>query len=314
MVNKIMKHFLSITDLTAQEIMNILFFSKQLKEKLIGSGESPQILKNKTMVMIFEKPSLRTRASFEIGMTQFGGHTIYLGVNDIGLGIRETIHDSSKVLSSMGNIIMARTFKHETIIELAKWSKVPVINGLSNLEHPCQILADLLTILEIKKSFKNLKIAFIGDGNNNVTHSLCLAAAILGINFSVSSPKGYFMKKEILKNAKKIAKNTGAKIIETETPKEAALNADVIYTDTWVSMGNEVEKEKRLKAFKSFQINKSIMSFAKKDAIFMHDMPAYRNIEVTSEVIDGEQSVIFQQAENRLHAQKGLLYVMAKKI
>jgi len=202
---------------------------------------------------------------------------------------------------------MARTFSHESIIKLAENSTVPIINGLSNLEHPCQILADLMTIYEVQKTFKNITISFVGDCENNVTHSLALASAILGINFKCASPKGYFMKKEISTIARKIAAKTGSKISETQDPKEAIFHSDVVITDTWVSMGDEKEKEKRLKIFTKYQVNNKLMSLAKKNAIFMHCLPAYRGNEVTSEVIDGEKSVVFQEAENRLHVQKALI-------
>ena len=298
----IKKDFLSITDLSAKEIWNVLDVAQKLKKELKKNGANKPIFKGKTLVMIFEKPSLRTRLSFEIGMTQLGGHAIYLAPADIGLGVRELISDVAKVTSSMGNMIMARTFKHSTVEELAKYSTVPVINGLSDLEHPCQIMADLLTILETKGKFKGLKIAYLGDSGNNVTHSLALAAGLLGINFVTASPKGYWMKPEIVTMAKK-----GIGLIsQTDNPESAVKNADVVYTDTWVSMGDEVEKEKRLKIFPSFQVTAKLMNLAKKDAIFMHDLPAYRGNEVEAGVIDGKQSVVFQQAENRLHAQKGL--------
>jgi len=308
------KHFLSITDFSAQEIWEVLAMALKLKKELKKNGKNQGFLKNKTLAMIFEKPSLRTRVSFETGMTQLGGHAIYLGPADIGMGKRESIADVAKVVSSMADIVMARTFSHETVEEFAKNSAVPVINGLSDLEHPCQTLADLLAILEIKGKLKGLTIGYVGDGENNVAHSLCLASAILGINFNCGSPKGYFMDQKIVKKAKLIAKS-GIKILETTSPEEAVTKADVVYTDTWVSMGDEEEKEKRLKIFKPYQVNENLMSFSKKDAVFMHDLPAYRDNEVVSTVIDGPQSVVFQQAENRLHAQKALmLYLKGVKI
>lgn len=263
--------------------------------------------------MIFEKPSLRTRLSFETGMTQLGGHATYLAPADIGMGKRELISDIAKVVSSMANIIMARTFNHTTVEELAKYSKVPVINGLSDLEHPCQILADLMTIWEVKGVLKGLNIAYVGDGENNVTHSLCLVAGILGMNFSYASPKKFKMDAFILKKAKQYALKNGSKIIETDNPSVAVDNADVVVTDTWVSMGDESEKEKRLKVFKKYQVNKKLMSYAKRGAIFLHCLPAYRGYEVTSDVIDGSQSVVFEEAENRLHVQKALLVYLLEK-
>jgi ornithine carbamoyltransferase len=304
------KHLLSITDLTAEEILKILNLAKELKEKHKQAGESPKLLQRKILAMIFEKPSLRTRLSFEIAMQQLGGHAVYLGPSEIGLGTREPVSDIAKVVSSMADAIMARTFDHKTIVELAQHAAVPVINGLSDLEHPCQILADLLTIYEHKGTFKNIKVAFIGDGENNVTHSLTLAATLLGMHISVAAPKVFWMKQEIVKTAQKIAGQTGSNIIETDNSIQAVTKADVVYTDTWVSMGDETEKEKRLSIFKKYQVTAALMSWAKPNAIFMHDMPAYRGNEVTKEVIDGPQSVVFEQAENRLHAQKALLVQM----
>lgn len=308
------KHFISITDLSAKEILHIFDLAKKLKKELKSKGKNKEILANRTLGMIFEKPSLRTRVSFEAGMTQLGGHAIYLAPSDIGMGKRESIHDTATVLSSMVDIIMVRTFSHSTVVELAKHSKVPVINGLSDLEHPCQILADYLTILEVKGTLKGLTVTFVGDGENNVTHSLCLGASLLGMNFKCASPKGYWMNKEIVSKAKKIALKTKSKIVQTNDPKEAVQNTDVVYTDTWISMGDEKGKEKRLKIFKPYQVNAQLMKLAKKDALFMHDLPAYRGNEVTGEVIDGPQSVVFREAENRLHVQKALLVYLLKKI
>lgn len=301
------KDFLSITDLSKNEIIYLINLAINLKEELINNGGNMSYLKNKTLTMIFEKPSLRTRVSFETAMTQLGGHAINLSQGDIGIGKRESISDIAKVVSSMTNVIMARVYKHTLVEELAKHSSVPVINGLSDLEHPCQILADLLTIYEIKKKFNGLKIVYLGDSENNVTHSLALASAILGINFVTASPERYWMKKNITQTAKKIAKKSNCQFTETYDPEVAVDKADIVYADTWISMGDEKEIKKRLKIFPKYQITSKLMSLAKKDAIFMHDMPAYRGNEVSPEVIDGKQSVVFQQAENRLHAQKALL-------
>ncbi len=306
------KHFLSVTDLSAKETWQVLRLAKNLKNEWKSYGKhKKQWLENKTLVMIFEKPSLRTRLSFEIGMTQLGGHAVYLGPGDIQMGVRESVADVAKVAASMGDLIMARTFKHETVTELARFSQVPVINGLSDLEHPCQTLADLLTIVEFKKSLKNLKVAFVGDGENNVAHSLALGVALLGGSFSVAAPKGFEMKKEVSQKIISLVKTHHQNFLETVNAKEAVEGADVVYTDTWVSMGDEAEKEKRLKIFKAYQVSEKLMKLAKKDAIFMHDLPAYRGNEVTSSVIDGPQSVVFPQAENRLHAQKGLLLYLS---
>jgi ornithine carbamoyltransferase len=308
-----LKHYLSVTDLSVDETLKIFNLALRLKKQLKKTGKNKEILKNKTLAMIFEKPSLRTRLSFEIGMTQLGGHALYLGPLDIQMGKRESITDVSAVTSRMADIIMARTFAHQTLIDFAVASQVPVINGLSELEHPCQALADFLTILEHKKKIKKLTLCFLGDGKNNVTHSLALMSAMMGANFTCASPKDYQMNKEIFFQAKKLAQKTGAKIMATADPKKAAKNVDVVITDTWISMGNEKEAKKRLKIFPPYQVNQKIMSLAKKNAIFMHCLPAHRNKEVTDEVLDGSQSVVLDEAENRLHAQKALLVYLATR-
>jgi len=307
------RHLLKITDLSIAEAKKVLKLSLQLKKELKTKGKNRPIFKQKTLAMIYEKPSLRTRISFEIGMTQLGGHAIYLSPNDIQMGKRETASDVGIVISSMADMIMARTFKHKTVVDLAKGSNVAVINGLSDLEHPCQILADYLTILEKLGRVNKLKIAYLGDSNNNVTHSFVLLSAMFGNEFRVGSPKGYWMDRKIVREAKEIAKKTKAKIIETDDPKKVVGGTDVVVTDTWVSMGNEAEKKKRLKVFSKYQVTEKLMSLAKKKAVFMHCLPAYREKEVTSKVIDGPQSVVFDEAENRLHAQKGLMVFLARK-
>lgn len=312
-INMKLKHYLSVTDLSVDETLKIFNLALRLKKQLKKTGKNKEILKNKTLAMIFEKPSLRTRLSFEIGMTQLGGHALYLGPLDIQMGKRESITDVSAVTSRMADIIMARTFAHQTLIDFAVASQVPVINGLSELEHPCQALADFLTILEHKKKIKKLTLCFLGDGKNNVTHSLALMSAMMGANFTCASPKDYQMNKEIFFQAKKLAQKTGAKIMATADPKKAAKNVDVVITDTWISMGNEKEAKKRLKIFPPYQVNQKIMSLAKKNAIFMHCLPAHRNKEVTDEVLDGSQSVVLDEAENRLHAQKALLVYLATR-
>jgi ornithine carbamoyltransferase len=228
------------------------------------------------------------------------------------MGNREEPRDVATVLSSMVDVIMARTFKHSTIDDLAKHATVPVINALSDKEHPCQILADFMTIWEKKGTLEGLTLAFVGDGNNNVTHSLALGAALLGMNFNVGAPKGYWMDEGVVKKANDLASKTGVKIMQTDKPEEAVADADVVITDTWVSMGDEAEKEQRLKIFKPYQVDAALMSKAKSDALFMHCLPAYRGNEVSAEVIDGPQSVVFPEAENRLHAQKGLLVWLAQ--
>lgn len=307
------KDLLSIADLTASQFLKLLKTAQDLKKTLKKKGKNRPLLHNKTLAMIFEKPSLRTRVSFETGMTHLGGHAIYLAPADIQLGVRETVADAAGTLEKMVDGIIARVFKHESLLELSKSTKkIPIINALSDLEHPCQILADMLTILEKKERLKNISLAFVGDGENNVTHSLALASGILGIDFRVASPKGYKMLPQVFQQAKILAKKSGGKISELDKPKEAVGDADVVYTDTWISMGDENSKKQRIKIFKSYQVTEALMKLAKKDAIFMHDMPAYRGQEVATSVIDGPRSVIFDQAGNRLHAQKAVLASLIK--
>jgi len=306
------RHYLRVTDISAKETKSVLNLSSQLKKELKAKGINQPLFKQKTLGMIFEKPSLRTRVSFEVGMTQLGGHAIYLGPSDIQMGKRESAYDIGKVTSSMTDMIKARVFRHQVIEELASGSSVPVINGLSDLEHPCQVLADYLTIKESLGRITNLKIAFCGDGNNNVTHSLMLMSAMFGNTFVCASPTGYEMAKTMVKEGKSFARITGGKIIETTNPASAVKDADVIITDTWISMGDEKEAKKRLKVFPPYQVTSRLMQKAKPKAIFMHCLPAYRGKEVESAVIDGPQSVVYQEAENRLHAQKGLMVWLLK--
>ena len=307
------KDFLSITDLSAKEIWQVLEMAKKLKDELKNKGKNKALLIDKQMVMLFEKPSLRTKLSFDIAMNQLGGHAVYFGSNEIGLGKRESVSDVSKVISSMANVIVARVFSHRVLKELAKSSEVPVINALSDLEHPCQVLADFMTIWEVKRKLEGLTLAYVGDGENNVVHSLVLGCTILGINFNCAAPKGYWMNSEIVNKAKQLASKTGAKIMQTDKPQDGVKNADIVYTDTWISMGDESERNKRLKAFMNYQVNQELMSLVKPDAIFMHDMPVYRGNEATAEVIDASYSVVFEQAENRLHVQKALLWWLIKE-
>lgn len=306
------KHFLSILDLSAKEIWQVFIMAKKLKNEWIKKGKNKQLLVGKQMVMLFEKPSLRTKLSFDIAISQLGGHAVYFGPREVGLGKRESVSDVSKVISSMSDLIVARVFKHQDLEELALNSKVSVINALSDLEHPCQALADLFTIWEINKfafsrgpkvkgKIEGLKIAYVGDGENNVAHSLCLGATMLGAIFACGSPKGYWLNSTIVSKAKKYGT-----VLETVNPKEAVKNADIVVTDTWVSMG-DTDKEKRMKIFKKYQVSRDLMKFAKKDAIFLHCLPAERGNEVSAEVIDGSQSVVFQQAENRVHTAKALI-------
>jgi len=302
------KNLVSINDLNREEVAQILETAEIIKLRHYSNEEQP-LLKGKILGMIFQKPSLRTRVSFEAGMIQLGGQAIYLGPDDIKLGQREATKDIAQVLSRYVNGIMARTFSHEIILELAKYSTVPVINGLSDLLHPCQVLGDLLTVKEKKGRLSNLKLVYIGDGNN-VAHSLMFGAVKVGINIVLAVPPGYEPKDEIVNIAKEDAKKINCTIEIVHDPKEAVKGADVIYTDVWTSMGYEKESEIRKEVFKPYQINQDLVNIAKDDVIILHCLPAHRGEEITDEVIDGPHSVVIDQAENRLHAQKGVLALL----
>eukprot|EP00040_Diaphanoeca_grandis_P005157 m.31587 g.31587 ORF g.31587 m.31587 type:complete len:314 (-) comp16488_c0_seq1:53-994(-) len=301
------KHFLSMCDMSAVELRSVLKMGIDLKK--VARADQSQLLAGRVMGMIFEKPSLRTHLSFESGMYQLGGHATYFGPAQIGPldGSREPVKDISNVMTRMCDIVVARVFERDAIYEFADHAKCPVINALCNMEHPCQVMADFQTIIEHKGSLDGLKLAFVGDGNNNITHSLALACATLGMDFSVASPASAMMAKEISQKTHALASNSGSVIVETNNAYEAVEGADIVYADTFVSMGDEANKEAILKVFEGMQIDSRLMGVAKKDALFMHDMPAYRGIEVTSEVIDGPQSIIYDQAENRQHAQKAVI-------
>ncbi len=299
------RSIVSIDDLTIEELKQLIDTSIRLKDELY-TGERRDVLQGKTLGMIFEKPSLRTRVAFETAMTQLGGHAIYLGPDDIKLGKRETTEDIAKVLSSMVDVIMARVFAHKTVEDLAKYSRVPVINGLSDFEHPTQIVGDMVTVKEKFDHFEGLKFAFIGDGNN-VANSIVFAGAKLGMHVVVASPKGYEVQKKVVERGLEISKSTGAKIEITNDPQSAAKGADIIYTDVWASMGQESEAEARKKIFAPYQINSKIMALAKPTAIFMHCLPAHYGEEVTEDVGHSSQSAIFEEAENRLHSIKAMI-------
>ena len=294
-----MMHLISVSDLTHEEIYELLDLAAWMKER---RGHYTDALKDMSLAMIFEKPSTRTRVSFEVAMTELGGHALYLNYADLQLGRSETICDTASVLSRYVHVIMARVYRHETVRELARCADIPVINALSDMEHPCQLLADLLTIRERKGDLKDLRIAWIGDGNN-VCNSLILGSAITGMNLSVACPAGYEPDAGIVARANEL----GSSVLITNDPIEAASGADVLYTDVWVSMGDEKEEEKRLRDFSGFQINNDLLSHAKSDCIVLHCLPAHRGQEISAEVLDGEHSVVMDQAENRLHAQKALL-------
>lgn len=299
-----MKDLISMLDVEG-EIEGIIDMARDLKARQRGNI-SHEILKGKSLGMIFEKPSTRTRVSFEVGITQLGGHALYLSPKDLQLGRGETIKDTAKVLSRYLDAIMYRAFDHKLMKELAENATIPVINGLDDLEHPCQVLADLMTIQEHKGALRNLKLAYVGDGNN-VCNSLLLGCAMVGMNISVACPDEFKPNSELLEKALEIAEKNDCKVEITDKPSDAVRGADIIYTDVWVSMGDEAERERRLRIFKPYQVNSDLVRNAKSDCIIMHCLPAHRGYEITNEVIDSEQSVVFDQAENRLHAQKAVL-------
>jgi len=298
----------SLRDLSREEIEEILKTAVLLKSQLRNGLEHP-LLKGKTLAMIFEKPSTRTRVSFEVGMWQLGGYALYLSTSDLQLGRGESVADTARTLSRYVNGIMARVFNHQTIVDLIKYSSVPVINGLSDFTHPCQGLADLFTIYEKKRRFSRLKLAYIGDANN-VAHSLIYGCAKMGMNMTLGCPEGYGPNSEVVTEAKKEARKNGGEIVVTHDPKEAIRDADIVYTDVWTSMGEEKEHPKRVKIFKPYQVNSKLVELAKKDYLFMHCLPAHRGEEVTDEVADSKHSIIFDQAENRLHTQKALMVLV----
>lgn len=295
----------TLNDLTREELEQILKTSELLKLQLLRGQEHP-LLKGKTLAMIFEKPSTRTRVSFEVGMWQLGGYALYLSSNDLQLGRGESIADTARTISRYVHGIMARVFAHQTILDLIHHATVPVINGLSDFSHPCQGLADLFTVYEKKGRLEGLKLAYVGDGNN-VAHSLIEGGSKMGMNIILACPKGYEPDSDVVAKGRKEARKNGADIKVTNDPQEAVKGADIIYTDVWTSMGQEKEKAERIKILKPYQINSKMVKGAKEDYIFMHCLPAHRGEEVTDEVADSPNSVIFDQAENRLHTQKALM-------
>jgi ornithine carbamoyltransferase len=302
------KDFLTIRDFTREEILGTFKLASDMKAH---PQNYTSALKGKTLAMIFEKPSLRTRVSFDVGIHQLGGFSVCLLPMEISLGKRESVHDVAKNLERMVQGIMIRTFAHQIVVDMARYASVPVINALTDYSHPCQALADYLTIQEVKGELKGLKLCFVGDGNN-VAHSLMFAGARLGVNVTIACPEGYDPDPTALKDAMEDAKATGARIEVVHDAMEGVRNADAIYTDVWASMGQESETEKRKAIFQPFQVNKKLMANAKTGAIFMHCLPAHRGDEVTDEVIDSPASVVFQEAENRLHAQKAVMYQLMK--
>jgi ornithine carbamoyltransferase len=298
------RDLLSIADLTAEELELLLSLAARLKR----DGYS-RVLEGQTIALLFEKPSLRTRVSFDVAMRQLGGHSVYLSQSEVGLGQREPVADVARVLSRYVQGIVARTYEQQTIVDLAEHASVPVINALSDEEHPCQALADLLTIRERKGTVRGTRIAFIGDGNN-VAASLSLASALAGAHFAIASPPGYRLPEEAMLRAEEAARACGGGFRAVEAPQDAARDADVVYTDVWTSMGQELSHEQRLRAFAGYQVTPELMALARRDAIFMHDLPAHRGEETVDAVIEGPQSVVFDQAENRLHAQRAVLLLL----
>jgi ornithine carbamoyltransferase len=300
-----MKDFLAIADYPPEQLEDILNLAIKLKTELKAGGNRP-LLKNKVLGMIFQKPSLRTRVSFDMAMRHLGGDALYLSPSEIDLGKRETIADVARVMAGYVDAIMARVFEHEHILELARWSNVPVVNGLSDYNHPCQAMADALTIYEIYGRLKSINVSFIGDGNN-VAVSLMHVCTKLGANFTIASPEGYDLNPKVVALAEQFASKNGSCIRLLRNPHEAANNADVIYTDTWTNMGQEDQMKIREQIFTPYQVNANLVSYAKPKVIVMHCLPAHRGHEITDEVADGPHSVLFPQAHNRLHAQKAIL-------
>ncbi|MCD4803501.1 MAG: ornithine carbamoyltransferase [Anaerolineales bacterium] len=300
-----MKDYLAVADFSAEELQSILDTAIELKTEWKKNG-NPPILKDKVLAMIFQKPSLRTRVSFDMAMRHLGGDALYLSPAEIGLGKRESIADIARVLSGYVDVLMARVFDHQHILELGKWSEIPVINGLSDYNHPCQAAADALTIQENFGSLKGIKVTYIGDGNN-VAVSLMHFCAKLGADFTIGHPEGYGINPEAVALGEKFAAESGSSISQLNDPREAVSGSQVIYTDTWVSMGQDEEAAGRKEVFPPFQVNQSLLEGAEKDAIVLHCLPAHRGEEITDEVADGPNSRLFPQAHNRLHAQKAIL-------
>lgn len=302
-----MNHFISIAQTPIEDLRHILDVAHRLKTQWRNTHQNDPLLANKTLAMIFEKPSLRTRVSFEVATRHLGGNAILLRNDEVGLGVREPVKDIARVLSGMCDGIMARTFEHEKITGLAEYATIPIINGLTDYCHPCQAMADLMTIEESMGSLAGRTLTFIGDGNN-VARSLARACVKFGMKFIIASPTGYELPEEDLLQIKQQYPDSSC--AQLNDPREAVKNADVVYTDTWISMGQEDEKAVRVEAFEGYQINNHLLALAHKDVIVLHCLPAYRGLEITDQVVEGPHSRIFQQAENRLHAQKGLLAIL----
>ncbi len=303
MVNLKGRDILSVSDLSREEVFSFLEKSKELK---ISVKKRTDKLSGRILGLLFEKPSTRTRASFEAAMMQLGGEAIYMRSDELQLGRGEPIKDTARVLTEYLDALVLRTYKHENLKEFAEYCDIPVINGLSDLEHPTQILCDLYTILEVKDKLEGLNLAWIGDGNN-VCNSWLLGASIMGMNITVATPRGYEPNRDILEKAREFAEKSGSKIEMTRDLKRAARNADILYTDVWVSMGQEEEAENRIKAFQGYQVNSDLLKAAKEDAIVMHCLPVHRGMEITENVLEGDRSIVWRQAENKLHGAKAIL-------
>jgi ornithine carbamoyltransferase len=304
------RDFLSVRDFTSDELHSLLSLAREIKA---NPARFAGALKGQTLAMIFEKPSLRTRVSFDVGIQQLGGFSVYLSPAEINLGKRESIHDVAKNLERMVQAIMIRTFGHDIVMDMAKHAAIPIINGLTDFSHPCQAMADYLTILELKGGLRGVKVAFIGDGNN-VANSLLFAGVRFGAHVSVATPPGYEPLPDVIDWVRNNEAATGSSCTITNDPTDAVRDADVIYTDVWASMGQEAEAAERKSIFQSYQVNRELMGHAKKDAVFMHCLPAHRGEEVAADVIDSPQAVVFQQAENRLHAQKAIMLALMSEL
>lgn len=303
-----MRHLVSIADLSTDEIWQLLDLAKDLKEEWEKGGNEP-VLAGKALVLIFQKPSLRTRVSFEMGMLHLGGYALYLSPQEIQLGQRESIADVSCVLSRYVDGIMARVFAHDDVEELASHASVPVINGLSDLLHPCQALSDLFTIYEKRGALPGLILAYVGDGNN-VAHSLLFACSKVGMEIRVASPSGYQPRAEVVSRSEVFAQESGGKVVVGDDARSMVSGADIVYTDVWASMGQEAERTERLSVFRPYQVNAELVALARPDALVMHCLPAHRGEEITDDVMDGPKSIVYDQAENRMHLQKALLVTL----
>ncbi|MFA5039771.1 MAG: ornithine carbamoyltransferase [Candidatus Omnitrophota bacterium] len=301
------RDFLSISDFSKEEALEVFKKTEELKR-----NKFQECFKNKAVGLIFQKPSLRTRVSFQVGVWQLGGQCMSLSPAEVNIGVRESVKDAALTLSRYLDMVVARVFKHRDVVELAQYAQIPVINGLSDLFHPCQALADIFTVKEKRGNLKGLTFVYVGDGNN-VCHSLMQITSLMGMNMRVASPKGYGPQKDVLNYVKLQAQKTGASVEVICDPREAARSADVLYTDVWASMGQEKEAKRRAKIFKKYQINRELLGLAKKDALVMHCLPAHRGSEITDQVLDSPNSVVFDEAENRLHVQKAIMMKLSGK-